>query len=131
MLVVFQTTGILSMKKTLSRKLSLAFCLSVCGLPAQIHPLQELIEAARTHSPRLKDLLAAGTPVPAPTETIKHSKDEWKKLLDPQAYNVLREEGTERIFPFDILPRVVRASEKVIEAVRATECDLAHGTPGV
>ena len=32
------------------------------GLFAQTHPLQELIEAARTHSPRLKELLAAGLP---------------------------------------------------------------------
>ncbi len=29
---------------------------------AQLHPLQELIEAARTNSPRLKDLMAAGLP---------------------------------------------------------------------
>jgi len=27
-----------------------------------MHPLQELIEAARTHSPRLKDLIAGGLP---------------------------------------------------------------------
>jgi len=33
------------------------------GLFAQTHPLQELIEAARTQSPKLKDLLAAGLPL--------------------------------------------------------------------
>jgi peptide-methionine (R)-S-oxide reductase len=43
-----------------------------------------------------KDLLAAGTQVPSPTETLKRPNPEWRKLLDPQAYNVLREEGTER-----------------------------------
>ena len=36
---------------------------SACGLVAQTHPLQELIEAARSHSPKLKNLLAAGLPL--------------------------------------------------------------------
>lgn len=36
--------------------------LCVLGLNAQVHPLQELIEAARTNSPRLKDLIASGLP---------------------------------------------------------------------
>ena len=43
-----------------------------------------------------KELLAAGTPVPAPTETLKRPNPEWRKLLDAQQYDVLREEGTER-----------------------------------
>ena len=43
-----------------------------------------------------KELLAAGTQVPAPTEVLKRPNPEWRKLLDPQQYNVLREEGTER-----------------------------------
>ena len=33
-----------------------------CAVCAQIHPLQELIDAARTHSPKLKDLIAGGLP---------------------------------------------------------------------
>src|SRR5262245_15504804 len=41
-------------------------------------------------------LLADGTNVPAVTEALKLSKDEWRKRLEPQAYSVLREEGTER-----------------------------------
>jgi enterochelin esterase-like enzyme len=44
-------------------RLSLLACLTLSGLSAQMHPLQELIEAARSHSPRLKDLLAAGLPL--------------------------------------------------------------------
>ena len=41
-------------------------------------------------------LLADGAKVPAPTEALKLSKDEWRKRLDKMAYYVLREEGTER-----------------------------------
>src|SRR4051812_10167022 len=40
----------------------LLLSLSASGLFAQMHPLQELIEAARTNSPRLKDLIASGMP---------------------------------------------------------------------
>ena len=43
-----------------------------------------------------KTLLAAGTEVPAPTPKLELSRDEWKKRLPPQSYDVLRDEGTER-----------------------------------
>ena len=36
--------------------------LSFSGLCAELHPIQELIEAARSHSPALKDLITAGLP---------------------------------------------------------------------
>ncbi len=43
-----------------------------------------------------KTLLAAGASVPAASEKLALSKEEWRKRLDPPAYHVLREEGTER-----------------------------------
>ena len=43
-----------------------------------------------------KLLLAEGTKAPLPTEPLKLSKEEWRKRLPSAAYNVLREEGTER-----------------------------------
>jgi len=43
-----------------------------------------------------KLLLAEGFKAPLPTEPLKLSKDEWRKRLDAQQFQVLREEGTER-----------------------------------
>ena len=43
-----------------------------------------------------RTLLAEGADVANSTEPLKLSNEEWKKRLSPQAYDVLRKEGTER-----------------------------------
>ena len=43
-----------------------------------------------------KTFLAPGTAVPAASEPLNLSKDEWRKRLPAQSYAVLREEATER-----------------------------------
>ena len=43
-----------------------------------------------------KMLLAEGAKVPVPGDKLTLAKEEWRKRLEPIAYNVLREEGTER-----------------------------------
>ncbi|MCR4302342.1 MAG: peptide-methionine (R)-S-oxide reductase MsrB [Sulfuricaulis sp.] len=43
-----------------------------------------------------KDFLAQGADVALTTEPLKRANEEWKKILTPAQYNVLREEGTER-----------------------------------
>ena len=43
-----------------------------------------------------KSLLAAGAEVELSREPIKRGDAEWKQLLTPEQYQVLREEGTER-----------------------------------
>ncbi len=41
-------------------------------------------------------LLADGVTVPLPTEPLKLAKEEWRKRLNANQFQVLREEGTER-----------------------------------
>jgi len=43
-----------------------------------------------------KALLADGVKVPLPSEPLKLSKDEWRKRLNAEQFDILREEGTER-----------------------------------
>ena len=45
------------------KRFSILALLWASALYAQMHPLQELIEAARAHSPRLKELIAGGLPL--------------------------------------------------------------------
>jgi peptide-methionine (R)-S-oxide reductase len=57
--------------------------------PGKVKSVKELQE-------NWKSFLPAGAAVPSPGEPVKLSKDEWRKKLPGQAFNVMREEGTER-----------------------------------
>jgi peptide-methionine (R)-S-oxide reductase len=72
-----------------------------------VAPLGALLHSAHAQAPKTmkgikemqdnwKNLLAPGTQVPSAAEPVKLTKEEWKKRLEPRAYDVLREEGTER-----------------------------------
>ena len=56
----------------------------------------ESMKAVEELQKNWKTLLADGLKVPAPSEPLKLTKDEWKKRLAGLQYEVLREEGTER-----------------------------------
>ncbi len=43
-----------------------------------------------------KALLAGGIKAPLPSESLKLSKEQWRKRLSAAQFNILREEGTER-----------------------------------
>ena len=63
------------------------------GLAAQAHAQKGA--SVEDLQANWKTLLAPGTVVPAATEKLQLSKDEWKKRLAPEQYSVLRGEGTE------------------------------------
>jgi peptide-methionine (R)-S-oxide reductase len=76
----------------LSLSSSAVLILAEKGLAAAASSTKE-IEALQKN---WRALLAEGVTVPLPTETLKLSKEDWRKRLDAAQFNILREEGTER-----------------------------------
>jgi len=73
-----------------------SFLLAAAALPLCAHAQPKTMKDIQALQQNWKAFLAPGTSVPAPTEPLKLSKDEWKKRLQGESYKVLREEGTER-----------------------------------
>ena len=61
------------------------------GFAAQPSSMKEIENMQKSW----KTLLADGVKVPAPSEPLKLSKQEWRKRLDAAQFDILREEGTE------------------------------------
>ena len=61
------------------------------GAAAQLSSMKEV----ETLQKNWRALLAAGVTVPLPSQSLKLSKEEWRKRLQPDQFNILREEGTE------------------------------------
>jgi peptide-methionine (R)-S-oxide reductase len=61
------------------------------ALAAQPSSMKDIQELQKTW----KALLADGVKVPLPSEPLKLSKEEWRKRLSREQFDVLREEGTE------------------------------------
>ena len=81
-------------RRSFLKKLSLASL--IVGLPTRVWAAQvESMKAVEDLQKNWKSLLAAGADIATSTAPLKHTKEEWKKILAPASYDVLREEGTE------------------------------------
>jgi peptide-methionine (R)-S-oxide reductase len=81
-------------RRTLLQSLAAALVASLARpAPAQSRKEGKSVEELQKD---WKTLLAPGADVATGTEPIQRSDAEWRKLLKPDAYDVLRHEGTER-----------------------------------
>jgi peptide-methionine (R)-S-oxide reductase len=72
------------------------FILAAAALPLCAHAQPKSMKDIQALQSSWKSFLPAGAAVPAASEPLKLSKDEWKKRLPGESYKVLRDEGTER-----------------------------------
>ena len=74
-----------------------SFVLALAAAPFCAHAQQQkTMKDVEALQKNWQAFLPAGATVPSATEPLKLSKEEWRKRLPGQSYNVLREEGTER-----------------------------------
>lgn len=69
---------------------------AIAGRTLAAQPAAKDMQSVEALQKGWKALLAADYKAPLPTEPLKLTPAEWRKKLSLPAYNVLREEGTER-----------------------------------
>ena len=86
------------MKNSLSRRDFVRGAVLIAGGIALSGGLGRLVGAASVAAPASIRVYSAEKGSYVMSETVVKTKEEWKKLLTPEQYNILREKGTERAY---------------------------------